>query len=970
MGVKAGSKPREDVRHGDLDDAIFAASFGKLIRNEGPEIYKKHDRFFENTHPTAALSKLCRDVFGRLASATESGAILRLSTGFGGGKTHALMTLWHLAQNIGNPTVGTDLLPPAGRPKAVRVVGIDAEGAGYPIFARHGDQEAKSLAAELAFQFGGASALNAFGPTNSAAASPDATTVESILPDEPILILLDELVLYMAKLTAQEVGNLVGFLRTLMTAIVTRKRAVLVITDPKDQPADVENAVRLENLARMIEQQTGRQATVIEPIGDETAQVIIRRLFESIDPAAAAKASADFHALYQRVAEEHPSLVPEEARTPHYAERIRTCYPLHPRLLKTAEERLRVLPDYNLSRGTLRLFARVIRGVWDDTTRDPELITAGEIDWSSRPIQTDLLERLDREKFRAAVGADVMGHSRELDNAEWGVHRRVASALLLESLPLESHSGLGPADLTLAVLRTDEAGTEPSEALDHLAGACWHLYPMSGSANAWQFRYEPNILKQIEERMGQVPRADAVDRLKTDVQKSFQGAFAKLLPWPPNAKAVPERPELQLALCESEEVARSVVTYSDDTPDAQTLRTYRNAVIAVAPDSLGFEKAIQRVQRLKAAEEIEAETPGTEAGKLAREQLKKQKPELIKAARLEAARTFNRLVLADVGVLTIDERFIAPPDTSPLQFPSGQDAVRAFVEDRKLIYGATDSLAPDYFVERVFNGAVPEVEAPETRTTTSLQRRFLGAQGLKLVSDPSVVRASILRAVAEGRLVVRQNDGAAFDKDGAVHTSNGVRQRDAHRKLTTLPMDDATLVAESSSGTAKEWLKTSGLGEKPMKPFELPLPPPPPKGSGASATTDIVMACQLADKRRLLSLRINCISAADAQKVLGAAAPLGAPLVQIEAELTGDLKDGGKLNFSVADTKVSASIKPLTMAQALGNALIPGSSIRVSVVLSFGLEGKADLGALLRTLEMQLPENSNIEARFAALSEA
>jgi hypothetical protein len=61
MGVKDGSKPRDDVRQGELDDAIFAASFGKLIRDEGPDIYRRADRFFQNTHPTAALSKLCRD---------------------------------------------------------------------------------------------------------------------------------------------------------------------------------------------------------------------------------------------------------------------------------------------------------------------------------------------------------------------------------------------------------------------------------------------------------------------------------------------------------------------------------------------------------------------------------------------------------------------------------------------------------------------------------------------------------------------------------------------------------------------------------------------------------------------------------------------------------------------------------------------------------------------------------------------
>ena len=183
MGVKAGCTPRDDVLHGELDDAIFAASFGKLVRNEGPDIYREPDQFFRNTHPTASLSKLCRDTFARLASSVEGGAILRLSTGFGGGKTHALMTLWHLAQNVGDPVMGSELLSPAGRPASVRVVGIDAEGAGYPVFARHGDAEARSLAAELAFQLGGHSALNVLGGANSAAASPDAAAVEAMLPD-------------------------------------------------------------------------------------------------------------------------------------------------------------------------------------------------------------------------------------------------------------------------------------------------------------------------------------------------------------------------------------------------------------------------------------------------------------------------------------------------------------------------------------------------------------------------------------------------------------------------------------------------------------------------------------------------------------------------------------------------------------------------------------------------------------------
>jgi hypothetical protein len=41
------------------------------------------------------------------------------------------------------------------------------------------------------------------------------------------------------------------------------------------------------------------------------------------------------------------------------------CYPFHPRLLVTATDRLGALGDFQKSRGVLRLFARIIRDVWE-----------------------------------------------------------------------------------------------------------------------------------------------------------------------------------------------------------------------------------------------------------------------------------------------------------------------------------------------------------------------------------------------------------------------------------------------------------------------------------------------------------------------------------------------------------------------------------------------------------------------------
>src|SRR3990172_13319109 len=131
MGVLTGSKPRRDVLEGDLEDAIFAADFGDLIVEDArtPKVYADPRTFFENTHPAQDLKTIVQAVFRRLAKAEEGGATIRLSTGFGGGKTHTLMALWHLARHVGNHSFGTELLPAAGRPKEVTVVAVDGSKA-------------------------------------------------------------------------------------------------------------------------------------------------------------------------------------------------------------------------------------------------------------------------------------------------------------------------------------------------------------------------------------------------------------------------------------------------------------------------------------------------------------------------------------------------------------------------------------------------------------------------------------------------------------------------------------------------------------------------------------------------------------------------------------------------------------------------------------------------------------------------
>lgn len=945
FSVLNACRPRKEVLEGELDDAIFAADFGQMIDGSAPKVYGHAETFFRNTEPTPDLKAVCIAVFKALADKTEAGQLIRLSTGFGGGKTHTLMALWHLAQNVSKLTLGTELLPAAGRPKSVTVVAVDAAKAGLPIFATHGATKTHSLQGELAFRIGGAATLKSLGPADHHEASPDEGLITKLLGDGPLLILLDELVIYMAGLSAPGQGNFMGFLGKLISAISKRKQAVLVITDPGQQAAyagvSAQLATAIGAASVKLEDILGRKMTDFDPVGKQAARVIARRLFDKIDPAAAAQASANYHQLYERVREAQPDLLPATALSADYARRIQECYPFHPRLIDTAKERLGPLPEFQRSRGVLRLFARIIREVWNNK-RDLELVTAGEINWGSPDICGDLLQRLRKDQFEAAVSADIEGHAFDLDDRKpGGIHYRVASALLLESLPRNEHSGLDPAELTLAVLRTAESGEEPSQALDRLVGACWHTYPLAGH-KGWQFRFEPNVIKQIEQRAATVDQDEARDRLFAEAQSYFAGPLFSLASWPEKARDVQKHPSLQLALCATVDKAVNVCQYEDDTdPAVPTPRRFRNAIVAVAPNPDAFQNALERAKRLIAAEQIKKDARHGDSGALVREQLARLEPSLAREFKLQTCRAFDTVVRAD-GVAGRFEEKYQVSDEDILSKPQGQRCLRSFLEDKELLYKAGQALDPDRFVKIVLTGTTPIPDQPDVYRLSDVHERFLAAPGLRLVPDASVVKQTVLRSVEQGKAVVRAADGVAYDKTGAVTGAPGQRRR-IQGETPSFGLREDELITRADSTTAKDWLKVDAAKEPGKVKETGPQPFPPPAEPDTVIATSWQDIIKHAETRPLLTLELNAGTPTVAETLAGIALPLGADELTLEVTVSGELKSGGTASFEVRGVKQNNPIKPMDSARTLFNAMQESMTYGAQLRLKFKDPGRPNI---------------------------
>ena len=103
-GITDSCQPREGILQGTFNPEIFTASLSQVIghyRGRGGAIdnlYTDATQFFgEGTYPTDGMRRLLREALLRLSGDNASPAIYRLETAFGGGKTHALIALTHLA---------------------------------------------------------------------------------------------------------------------------------------------------------------------------------------------------------------------------------------------------------------------------------------------------------------------------------------------------------------------------------------------------------------------------------------------------------------------------------------------------------------------------------------------------------------------------------------------------------------------------------------------------------------------------------------------------------------------------------------------------------------------------------------------------------------------------------------------------------------------------------------------------------
>jgi hypothetical protein len=85
--------------------------------------------------------------------------------------------------------------------------------------------------------------------------------------------------------------------------------------------------------------------------------------------------------------------------------------------------------------------------------------------------------------------------------------------------------------------------------------------------------------------------------------------------------------------------------------------------------------------------------------------------------------------------------------------------------------------------------------------------------------------------------------------------------------------------------------------------------------------------------------------------------------LSLSVSASGNLKDGGNVNFLANDLKPTHPLKPLTVGQTIFNAVGDGCSFETALQLDFG-SGRDDMQDILEKLSEETADSIEVQATF------
>ncbi|CEJ45544.1 Putative ATPase (AAA+ superfamily) [Umezakia ovalisporum] len=778
--------PREEILAGELAPELFAAKLRLVVEGKAPRVYQDPQEFFANTFATEGLKTLISEVFGRLTGASVGSPIIRLETSFGGGKTHDEIALWHIAKN-GRDISGLDrfadvnLIP--HRPIQATAIACQDLDPVNGVYHEDTGITTYTLWGEIAYQIGGVEGYSLLKGSDEQRVSPGTVVLEKILQGQPTVVILDEIARYLRAAKATIVGNsdlagqVVAFLFSLMDLAAACNNLVFVYTLASSSDSFGEETTEIREAISA----TSRQERILKPSTDiEIYNIVKQRIFSSIQPGAAANAAREYLQSYKA----SRINLPDGCKDARYAESIEQSYPFHPELFNLLTKKIASIPNFQRTRGALRLFAKLIGYLWQSYNSSP--VTSHQLtNWIplihphhipvgiEEEITSDLTSRLERPLMRITIQADIYNPTgreahAQLQDAEWSAGGKppfstwVARTIFLHSINQGTASGIRRAELNLSLLTPGLEIGFVDTVLERLNKVAWYLDddPMTTLA---RFKEEPSINKIIAEEKAQVGIAEAKEDLQNRRDTIFANKFFKLFSAPQSPCDVDDVSD-SIALCLIGFNEATISATTDGTPplverifnetgESGKFRIFRNRLLFLVANKQELHRAIENTREFRAIENI-LNSPNRlqDLSESQQKQLKDKKSFLDLWVRVSLTNTYRHLfypandpVKAPKGLMHYT---LHSQDSSDVKGKNNQQDVilKALKDCQKIRAEESPPYAPAYILQKVWPSGL------SYWTTKALKEAFAKELGLNILFDAelSKLRDTIRRGLETG----------------------------------------------------------------------------------------------------------------------------------------------------------------------------------------------------------------------------
>lgn len=641
--ITTSCTPRADVLAGGLNDNHFAAQLDQVVRNPGAyPVYGDPTEFFALTYPTAGLRDLLTRTFGRLSGAKVPGAehgLIRSETSFGGGKTHSLMAVYHLAKGA-RPIMIGEFVDPMLLPEQCQVAGVVADSLDPVNGLKTNGLKSFTLWGEIGAQLG-AEAFEKLRMSDEQRTAPSKEVLADAVGNAPTIIIIDEIAQHLRQLTSsgnEDVRRMAAavpvFLKNLLELAAGKPNVVVILTlatrrDAFGKETDelTEAIVAAEADARKTLEETGsvvarftQGGSIVKPAEDnEIAEILKRRLFAQIDPAAATAAATAYRGFYEELVSRGEQLTGGADQASSYAKQIEDSYPFHPELIRVLDKRLGAIPNFQRARGALKLLAEVVAGIWDSGTVT-EIINVADLDFDRPEVLRHLTIALGRGEFENVAKADFVGpasHAREVDVSRFAGRSpyttRACRTVFTHSLEMVSSAGAGRPEVVLGTLAVGDNPDLVSEALGALDQSAWFL---DYNGMRWRFSTEPNANNIISESAQNVPNSKVNDELRARIVEAFPSdGPVQAVHFPSGAGSVPDNPpKLRLVVIHHDDLTvrsnaatkapSKVIDIYDQAGSKEGRRKNRNAVVFLVADEDAVETMREKVRFDLAAQTV------------------------------------------------------------------------------------------------------------------------------------------------------------------------------------------------------------------------------------------------------------------------------------------------------------------------------------------------------------------------------